>query len=175
MQWTFLPNPNSKYSYFRSGKRDVGHLSNRRQVAQDRKGRLFFYTSRIIFLWVAIHLAESSVFPLINSLNRLDDVINAEGILIPETSVQDRITWPRLLVPVYIHQDNLVKVGAREVELNEIPEALLERFSEQPRMKVKLIIDQRCEMEMVYAVIAQIQLAGFREIIFITSTHEKYL
>ena len=130
--------------------------------------RVAFYSARIIFLWVAIHIGESIGLPLF-SQGSFFEAIYAEGILLPQTSAHERLGDHRLFVPILVHEDYMVKIGNERVSVEEVSGILRRKHIDQPGLKVKLIVDQRCQMEIIHHILSQIRDSGVEEVYFTTS------
>ncbi|CAN0537932.1 unnamed protein product, partial [Laminaria digitata] len=89
--------------------------------------------------------------------------------LLPQTKAHKPFGMRRLMVPILVHKDNRIKIDGELVELEDMVEILYGRRSEMPRMKVKMIVDQRCQMMIIHKVLAHVRAAGIQEVYFTTS------
>ncbi|MBX2821117.1 MAG: biopolymer transporter ExbD [Rhodothermaceae bacterium] len=169
MQWTYLPIPKSKSSRLDSTRsKDIAYLSYKRRTAIDEMHRVTFYVTRIIFLWVAIHVGESISFPLFNH-GSYSEAIYAEGILVPQANAGKPLGDRRLFVTILVHKDNRIKINGELVGLEDIIEVLRRMRSEQPKLRVKLMVDQRCQMGIIHKVLALLHTIDLEEVYFTTS------
>lgn len=117
---------------------------------------------------MAISIGKSIYSPM-SAQGSYGEAFSAEGILLPQAKAHKHLGYRRLMMPVLVHKDNRIKIDNEFVALDEVAEILFRRRQEMPRMKVKMIVDQRCQMMIVHEVLAHLRAIGIQEIYFTTS------